>query len=85
MLRESNPTEPRTQVVAKACIEVTRPIFFAISIVILVFLPLFSLQGVEGTTFKPLAYTVALAMMGSLLFAIFFSPYNILLMFWMMP
>ena len=74
MLRTSAPDEPRLHVVARACTEVGRPIVFAISIIIVVFLPLFTLQGVEGKTFKPLAYTVALAMLGSLLFALLLAP-----------
>ncbi len=74
MLRQSKPGEPRIHVVARACVEVARPILFAISIIIVVFLPLFTLQGVEGKTFKPLAYTVSLAMLGSLVFAIFLAP-----------
>jgi cobalt-zinc-cadmium resistance protein CzcA len=60
--------------VARACLEVGRPIVFAISIIVLVFLPLFTLQGVEGKTFRPLAYAVALAMIGSLLFALVLAP-----------
>ncbi len=74
MLREAAPDEPRLQVVARACVEVGRPIAFAISIIVIVFLPLFTLQGVEGKTFRPLAYTVALAMLGSLVFALFIAP-----------
>jgi cobalt-zinc-cadmium resistance protein CzcA len=74
MLRESPPAEPRIHVITRAFREVARPILFAISIIIVVFLPLFTLQGVEGKTFRPLAYTVALAMFGSLLFAIFLAP-----------
>jgi len=74
MLRESPPEEPRIHVIARAFREVARPILFAITIIIVVFLPLFTLQGVEGKTFRPLAYTVALAMLGSLLFAIFLAP-----------
>jgi cobalt-zinc-cadmium resistance protein CzcA len=74
MLRASDPDEPRLHVVARACTEVGRPIVFAISIIIIVFLPLFTLQGVEGKTFKPLAYTVALAMLGSLIFALLLAP-----------
>jgi len=74
MLRQSKPGEPRIHVIARACVEVARPILFAISIIIVVFLPLFTLQGVEGKTFKPLAYTVSLAMLGSLVFAIFLAP-----------
>jgi cobalt-zinc-cadmium resistance protein CzcA len=53
---------------------VSRPILFAVSIVIVVFLPLFTLQGVEGKTFRPLAYTVALSMFGSLIFALLLAP-----------
>ncbi len=74
MLRESEPETPVIQVVARACTEVGRPILFAISIIIMVFLPLFALQGVEGKTFRPLAYTVTLAMLGSLIFALFIAP-----------
>ena len=74
MLRESSPNEPRIHVVARACKEVVQPILFAIFIIIVVFLPLFTLQGVEGKTFRPLAYAVALAMFGSLIFAVLLAP-----------
>jgi len=74
MLHQGSSSEPRIHVVARACKEVGRPIAFAISIIIVVFLPLFTLQGVEGKTFRPLAYTVALAMAGSLLYAVFLAP-----------
>ncbi|MGR3319781.1 MAG: efflux RND transporter permease subunit [Candidatus Anammoxibacter sp.] len=74
MLKESDSNEPKLGIIARACMEVARPIAFAIGIIIVVFLPLFTLQGVEGKIFRPLAYTVALAMFGSLIFAIFLSP-----------
>jgi cobalt-zinc-cadmium resistance protein CzcA len=74
MLRNSSRDESRIHLVARAAREVSRPILFAITIIIVVFLPLFTLQGVEGKTFKPLAYTVSLAMLGSLIFAIVLSP-----------
>jgi cobalt-zinc-cadmium resistance protein CzcA len=74
MLHRSDPSESRIHIVARACREVMRPIFFAILIIITVFLPIFTLQGVEGRTFKPLAYTVVLALLGSLVFAIFLAP-----------
>jgi cobalt-zinc-cadmium resistance protein CzcA len=74
LLHESDADEPRHRTVARACREVARPIVFAIAIVIIVFLPLFTLQGVEGKTFRPLAYTVASAMLGSLLFAVIATP-----------
>ncbi|MBT8338089.1 MAG: CusA/CzcA family heavy metal efflux RND transporter [Gemmatimonadetes bacterium] len=66
--------EPKVHLVSRAAKEVGRPVFFAISIVIVVFLPLFTLQGVEGTMFRPLAYTIALAMLGSLLFSLTLAP-----------
>ena len=74
ILRQADAGEGRVQAVARACAEVGRPIVFAILIIILVFLPLFTLQGVEGKTFRPLAYTVAMAMLGSLVFAMFLAP-----------
>jgi len=73
-LREADPEEPKLRIISRACGEVGRPIIFAIAIIIVVFIPLFTLQGVEGKTFRPLAYTVAFAMLGSLFFAVFLSP-----------
>ncbi|MEQ9398921.1 MAG: efflux RND transporter permease subunit [Longimicrobiales bacterium] len=74
-LREDpDPDEPKVHLIARAVREVGRPVFFAIAIVILVFLPLFTLRGVEGTMFRPLAYTIALAMLGSLLFSLTVAP-----------
>lgn len=81
MLSQAVPGDEKIQVISRSCLEVSRPIVFAISIIIIVFLPLFTLQGVEGKTFRPLAYTVALAMLGSLLYALFQAPsYSSLLM-----
>ncbi len=74
MLRASSSEESRLETVTAACVEVGRPIAFAIIIIIMVFLPLFTLEGVEGKTFRPLAYTVAMAMLGSLIFALFAAP-----------
>src|SRR6476646_694013 len=51
-----------------------RPMFFAILIIIAVFLPVFTLQGVEGKVFKPLAYAVTFSMFGSLLMALCVAP-----------
>lgn len=73
-LRTAGKGESRIHCIARACHEVARPIAFAIVIVILVFLPLFTLQGVEGKMFRPLAYTVSLAMLGSLVYALFGAP-----------
>ncbi|MBU0984116.1 MAG: CusA/CzcA family heavy metal efflux RND transporter, partial [candidate division Zixibacteria bacterium] len=73
-LREATPSESRAGIIARACAEVGRPIVFAILIIIVVFLPLYTLQGVEGKTFRPLAIAVALAMAGSLVFAVLIAP-----------
>lgn len=60
--------------VKEAAQEVARPIFFAVLIVIIVFAPLFSLEGVEGKLFQPMAISIVLAMMGSLLVALIMVP-----------
>ncbi len=74
LLNESDGSVPHHQIIAKACREVGRPVAFAIAIIVIVFLPLFTLQGVEGKTFRPLASTVSMAMAGSLLFALTAAP-----------
>src|SRR5712691_1155604 len=74
LLRDSDPAESRLHVVARVCTEVARPIVFSLLIIVIVFLPLFTLQGVEGKTFRPLAPTMAIAMVGSLLFAALLVP-----------
>jgi cobalt-zinc-cadmium resistance protein CzcA len=73
-LRIAPPDMTRLRTISLACAEVGRPILFAITIIILVFVPLFTLQGVEGKTFRPLAYTVTMAMLGSLIFALLLAP-----------
>ena len=73
-LRQPRGSESKAAIVARACHEVGRPIVFAITIIVLVFVPLFTLEGVEGKTFRPLAETVILAMIGSLVFALLFAP-----------
>ncbi|MCL4216194.1 MAG: efflux RND transporter permease subunit [Candidatus Hydrogenedentes bacterium] len=74
VMHEGRTGERRIHLVRRACVEVGRPIAFAITIIIVVFLPLFTLQGVEGKTFRPLAYTVSLAMLGSLVYAVVIAP-----------
>jgi cobalt-zinc-cadmium resistance protein CzcA len=66
--------EHRLQLIHDATKEVGRPIAYAIMIVITVFLPILSLEAVEGKMFKPLAYTVMLALGGSIAFALVFAP-----------
>ena len=54
--------------------EVARPVFFAVMIIIVVFAPLFSLQGVEGKLFQPMAVTIIIAMLAALLVALIVVP-----------
>ncbi|MFC5740386.1 efflux RND transporter permease subunit [Dyella tabacisoli] len=64
----------RTAAVLKAAREVANPIAFAIIIIVVVFLPLFSLQGLEGKMFKPMAFNISFAMIGSLLLSLTLIP-----------
>jgi cobalt-zinc-cadmium resistance protein CzcA len=64
----------RLETIYEAVREVARPVVFAILIIIIVFLPLFSLQQMEGKMFRPLALTMCFAMAGSLLVALTIVP-----------
>ena len=64
----------RLHIVLEASREVARPVVFGIVIIITVFLPLFTLQGMEGKMFAPMAYTISIAMGASLLFSLTLSP-----------
>ncbi|HSC44211.1 MAG TPA: CusA/CzcA family heavy metal efflux RND transporter [Candidatus Acidoferrum sp.] len=54
--------------------EVQRPVFFAIAIIITAYMPIFTLQRVEGKLFKPMAWTVLFALLGALLFSMVIAP-----------
>jgi len=54
--------------------EVQRPVFYAIAIIITAYLPIFTLQRVEGRLFRPMAWTVAFALLGALLFSMLVAP-----------
>ena len=60
--------------IQNAAHEVQRPVFFARAIVITSYLPIFTLQAVEGRLFKPMAWTVSFALFGALLFSIVVAP-----------
>lgn len=64
----------KREVIYRAAREVNRPIVFSIAIIVLVFLPLFTLEGVEGKMFTPMAFTIAFALLGSLFVAIVVAP-----------
>ena len=53
---------------------VARPVAFAVAIIMLVYIPLLALEGVEGKMFRPMAITMASALFGALLYAVFFFP-----------
>ena len=72
--REKGEKVNRTAAVLTAAREVANPIAFAILIIIVVFLPLFSLQGLEGKLFKPMAFNISFAMAGSLLLTLTLIP-----------
>jgi cobalt-zinc-cadmium resistance protein CzcA len=60
--------------IREAAHEVQRPVFYAITIIITAYLPIFTLQSVEGRLFKPMAWTVAFALLGSLIFSMVLAP-----------
>src|SRR6202034_895187 len=62
------------EVIATAAHEVQKPVFFARIIIIVSYLPIFTLQRVEGRLFSPMAWTVAFALLGALIFALFIAP-----------
>jgi heavy metal efflux system protein len=72
----SHPDDTRTpaQKIREAAHEVLRPVFFARGIIITSYLPIFTLQAVEGRLFKPMAWTVSFALIGALIFAILVAP-----------
>ncbi len=60
--------------IREACHEVQRPVFYAILIIITAYMPIFTLQRVEGHLFKPMAWTVAFALLGAMTFSILIAP-----------
>ncbi len=72
--RQGDPTVPHLERVRAAAKEVARPVVFAVGIIMIVYLPILGLQGVEGRMFKPMALTVVFALAGSLLCALTLMP-----------
>ena len=73
---EAGGMSPKTPVemIRDAAHEVQRPVFFAIGIIITAYMPIFTLQRVEGRLFRPMAWTVAFALLGAIVFSIFLVP-----------
>ncbi len=67
-------TKTTIERIRDAAYEVQRPVFYAIAIIITAYMPIFTLQRVEGRLFKPMAWTVAFALLGALLFSMLIAP-----------
>jgi heavy metal efflux system protein len=65
---------PPERTILDACLEVGRPVVFAVMIIAIVYLPILSLTGIEGKMFKPMALTVVFALIGSLLLSLTYVP-----------
>jgi cobalt-zinc-cadmium resistance protein CzcA len=68
------PGKTPLEMIRDAAHEVQRPVFYAIAIIITAYLPIFTLQAVEGRLFRPMALTVAFALLGALIFSILIAP-----------
>jgi cobalt-zinc-cadmium resistance protein CzcA len=69
-----NTGKSKTHIVMEAAVEVGKPVIFGVGIIIVVFLPLLTLEGMEGKIFSPLALTIAIALFISLLISLILSP-----------
>ncbi len=72
--KSSNSIKDRLTVIRESAREVARPITFAVGIIIIVYLPVLTLRGVEGKMFRPMALTVVFALVGSLILALTLMP-----------
>ena len=71
---QSGGTKTPAEKIREAAHEVQRPVFYAIGIIITAYLPIFTLQAVEGRLFRPMAWTVAFALLGALTFSMIVAP-----------
>ncbi len=78
---ESSLDKTPWECIRDAVSEVLRPVFYARAIIITAYLPIFTLQSVEGRLFKPMAWTVSFALLGALIFSIAIAPVLALLQF----
>lgn len=69
-----NRNRSKTAIIQQAVREVAGPLLASMSIIIIVFLPLFTLEGVEGKMFAPMAFTICFALLGSIIAALVFCP-----------
>ena len=67
---EARTREPPERTILESCLEVARPVVFAVAIIAIVYLPILSLRGIEGKMFVPMALTVIFALLGSLILSL---------------
>ena len=72
--QHSGSHEPPERTILEACLEVGRPVLFAVAIITIVYLPILSLSGIEGKMFKPMALTVVFALVGALILSLTYVP-----------
>lgn len=72
--QHENSHEPPERTILEACLEVARPVVFAVAIIAIVYLPILSLTGIEGKMFVPMALTVIFALLGSLILSLTYIP-----------
>jgi cobalt-zinc-cadmium resistance protein CzcA len=72
--RREASTRPVLETIREAVLEVQRPVFYAIAIIMTAYIPIFTLQRVEGKLFKPMAWTVVFALIGALIFSMLIAP-----------
>jgi cobalt-zinc-cadmium resistance protein CzcA len=70
----AGPPKTTAEMIREACHEVQRPVFYAIAIIITAYMPIFTLQRVEGRLFRPMAWTVVFALLGAMTFSILIAP-----------
>jgi cobalt-zinc-cadmium resistance protein CzcA len=73
-LQSDSGVRPITEVILATAKEIGPPIFFSIAIIIIVFIPIITLQEVEGKMFRPMGITVSVTMLGSLIYALVLAP-----------
>jgi cobalt-zinc-cadmium resistance protein CzcA len=70
----ANKGQSKARIILNAVVEVATPVIFGVGIIILVFLPLMTLEGMEGKMFAPLAFTIAIALAISLVLSLTLTP-----------
>src|ERR1700741_3364608 len=73
-LQDRQPEYPSFDVIAHATAESARPVLFSTLVILVAFIPLFTMKGVPGKIFEPMSVTYGFALTGALIFALIFAP-----------